>query len=152
MIKIYFLVFLLIGFITIGVVQGQNFGCPPTGVHAIKYPASCQRFIRCINGNGIVQECAPGLSFDIVRGTCNTQEQANCNPCRDVAAGQITFTRDPFNCGRFTMCIGATMSENSCASGLYFDTTLRTCARSETVNCPGSGDGGINCFFMKKNT
>lgn len=129
---------MFIGLITFGVVSSQEFGCPPDGIHSIKYPASCSRFIRCIFGNGLVQDCAPGLHFDIVRGQCNTQELANCNPCRGNSDNQLTFTRDSFNCARFSMCIGRVLSENTCAAGLYFDTVLNTCALSENVDCPNS--------------
>lgn len=129
---------MFIGFVTIGVVRGQNFGCPPEGVHAIEYPGSCRRFIRCIMGNGLVQECAPGLYFDIVRGQCNTQEVANCNPCRANLPHEVTFTRDKFNCARFSMCIGTSLSENTCGAGLYFDPRINTCARSQDVECPVS--------------
>ncbi|KAJ6647229.1 Peritrophin-1 [Pseudolycoriella hygida] len=131
-------ILLFIGFLTIGVVSSQEFGCPPDGIHALKYPGSCRRFIRCLFGNGIVQECAAGLYFDIVRGQCNTAEAADCNPCRSNAADQVTFTRDPFNCTRFSMCIGAVLSENACGVGLYFDPTTNTCARAENVDCPNS--------------
>jgi len=137
-------IFLFIGFITIGVVSSQNFGCPPTGIHAIPYPHACRRYIRCLIGVGFEQTCAPGLSFDIVRGTCNTEEQANCNPCRANGAGQITFTRDPFNCARFTSCVGEVAYEQTCAEGLYFDPTINSCARSETVECPNPSTPPVN--------
>ncbi|XP_037032740.1 protein obstructor-E-like [Bradysia coprophila] len=134
-------ILLFICSITIGVVSAQNFGCPPDGIHAIKYPGSCRRFIRCVFGNGVVMDCAPGLYFDSVRGQCNTADIANCNPCRDNPVDQITFTRDAFNCARFSMCIGRSHSENSCSDGLYFDTRTNTCALSENVDCTGQGEG-----------
>lgn len=141
MINNNFLVLLFIGFITIGVASCQNFGCPPEGVIAMKYPGSCSRFIRCIFGNGLVQECAAGTYFDIVRGTCNVPEIADCNPCRGNAADQITFTRDIFNCARYSICIGRSLTENTCSDGLYFNYKTSTCARSETVDCTNSGEG-----------
>lgn len=126
------------GLISIGFASGQDFGCPPDGIHSIKYSGSCRRFIRCIFGNGVIQECAPGLYFDIVRGQCNTAAAADCNPCRGNPSNQVTFTRDPFNCTRFSMCIGTVLSENACESGLYFNPNTNTCGRPETVDCPNS--------------
>lgn len=92
-------------------------------------------------GSGLIQDCAPGLHFDIVRGQCNTAETANCNPCRDNPAGQLSFTRDPFHCGRFSMCLGPAHSENTCADGLYFNTETNTCGLAENIDCPASGGG-----------
>lgn len=128
--------------IAVGVVSGTiDFGCPPEGIIAIKYPGSCQRFVHCIFGTGMIRECAPGLQFNVVTGQCAVPEQANCNPCRDNPANSVTFTRSPFNCTRFSMCIGTVLSENQCAEGFRFDTRSNTCSLKQNVICEDVDDG-----------
>lgn len=53
--------------------------CSSTGVYEIPYSGCCNRFIRCLNGDAIIQVCAPGLGFDADRLSCIYQE--DCIPC-----------------------------------------------------------------------
>lgn len=133
---------MFVGFIILGIESSHGFECPPTGIHTLAYPWSCRRFVRCIAGNALIQECAPGLYFDAVLGQCNVFEIANCNPCQEKEASELVFVRDERNCSRFSICIGQVLSENTCAQGLYFDPRVNSCARSENVECPSSDGGG----------
>lgn len=130
-----FLVCLFIGFITIGLARSQ---CPADGIHAVKIPGSCERFLRCILGNGIVQACAPGLHFDERLGQCHLPDVARCNPCANNSDNDVTFIRDQTNCARFAHCIGKSHFEKICEDGYYFDTTLNVCAKSVSVDCSES--------------
>lgn len=140
LIYIHILVFLFIGLITVGLARSQTMPqCPPDGVHAIHYPGSCQRFIRCVNGNSVVQHCAPGLAFNIVRGQCDTEANAACNPCQGVDPREVIFIRDELDCARYTMCLGAVRSENQCGANLYFNPNINTCDHTSNVECASSG-------------
>lgn len=79
LINIYFPVFFLIGLVIIGFARSQNPPeCPPTGIFAFADPGSCTRFIRCIHGNPVLQNCAPGLYFNTKENMCDIAANVDC--------------------------------------------------------------------------
>lgn len=114
--------FYFIGFIAIiELTRSQLLPCPPTEIFEQSIPGSCQRFIRCVFGTAIIYECPTGLHFDEFRGVCNLPESANCNPCKDNPVDSVSFSRDPTDCSRFSICVGTSLTEKICEEGSYFD-------------------------------
>lgn len=44
------------------------------------YPESCNNFLICVNGNLVIQQCGPGLTWNDEKHMC---DWAFNNPCKD---------------------------------------------------------------------
>lgn len=136
---------MFIGIITIGLASSQLPACDPTAIYARPYPGNCQRFIRCVMGNQIIQDCAPGLAFDEVVGFCNVMDAVVCEittttttttaapfPCPPTGVHRFA---DPDNCLRFIQCVVGNVIIQNCAPGMAFDENLGTCNLQEFTSC-----------------
>lgn len=65
--------------------------CPPSGIHILEHPHSCNRFISCFGGNFTEQFCSAGTEWNSIAQTCQSPSLAQCT----VEARQCPAIDDP---------------------------------------------------------
>jgi len=105
-------------------------------------PEHCDAFWDCKGGVGIEKFCEDGLVFDIrktsLRDPCDSPHVVNCGNRQKLQEPSLvsefcprkfgTFDHpDPTVCNVYFTCIGGLHTEQSCAAGLYFNSTQGSC-------------------------
>lgn len=55
-----------------------RFTCPLSGNARIPHPRDCTRYSECIDGQAFVQQCDPGLHFDVITSSCRDPDDGFC--------------------------------------------------------------------------
>ncbi|CAF0920315.1 unnamed protein product [Brachionus calyciflorus] len=101
-------------------------------------PNDCTKFYRCANGVLSVFQCSSGLLFDNNLKVCNWPNQVttcNTNQLQKSCTAANDLTRVENDCSKYYRCSNGVLSVQSCQSGLYFDTTTKTCNWATYVSC-----------------
>ncbi|EAA45005.4 AGAP010470-PA, partial [Anopheles gambiae str. PEST] len=106
-------------------------------------PGNCKEYILCLNGEGIVRQCAPGLFFDEQATSCVagfegdgcTVKNVPCTigPCTGNTA--LKAVEIPNICTSYTLCVGETAYNRTCAEGTLFDSAYGDCVLASNSSC-----------------
>lgn len=107
----------------------------------IEDPSSCTRWVLCVNGKEVPQECAPGTAFDPVTESCRLENEVVCGS--DTCAmldGGTGLAPSPQSCVAYHYCFeGAKIQLGQCQSGLAFDSVTMRCMLAQDATCfPGT--------------
>nr|XP_015910316.2 uncharacterized protein LOC107441530 [Parasteatoda tepidariorum] len=92
----------------------------------------CSTFYNCIDGQAILQSCAPGLLFDKEKKMCNFPNQAKCS---NMCQGPNGMFPSPHRCDEYVLCNNNKPKVVRCKKGLYFDPNLQVCNYKGQVLC-----------------
>ncbi|XP_045033198.1 mucin-3A isoform X2 [Daphnia magna] len=130
-------------------IAGFAIDCTLNQLH--QFPLDCSRFYQCYGENEdrtvYIFPCAPGLVFDEATSQCLTPSEGACDDITSITDPasssegvggffQINCSGDlyryPLNCNNFYQCFEndkgqETIYVYSCATGLVFDESSRTC-------------------------
>ena len=99
---------------------------------------SCSKWILCINGVALEQQCDLGTLFNPVVGNCDLTQNVQCqiNVCSNVPNGIVA---SPMDCSSYYLCAGRELlSVERCQNGLQFDHLTLRCTINATC-FPGTG-------------
>lgn len=133
------------------------FRCPPFGHTLFSVPRACHQFIRCWNGEAVLNSCPKGLVFDGRRGVrqCNWPSNDGCHSsgwhhdndvddnvnyvCPSVVErnGLPLFLRGRGTCDHYFVCFAPNRRpiHGRCPYGLHFNLREGVCDHPSTVNC-----------------
>jgi hypothetical protein len=117
--------------------------CPETGIKSISHPDNCEKYILCVNGMEIKQECPAGLHFSRTLRECTTPKKAECEVDEDreeCPAEGIKNISHPDNCEKYIICFNGMEIERNCPAGLHFSRELRECTDPEKAECEVDDD------------
>ncbi|XP_062133710.1 chitin-binding domain protein cbd-1-like [Drosophila sulfurigaster albostrigata] len=84
-------------------------------------PLDCTQYYVCSGGVLVSQSCPSGDYWNA--GTC---EQNNGQCCPGSCSGD-ELQVDPQNCAAYYQCVNGQIVNQKCATGTYFDTSIKAC-------------------------
>lgn len=116
--------------------------CPEQGVKSISHPHNCEKFILCISGTRIEQNCPSGMHFSREFRSCVAAEIAGCKEaetklqCPEIDdLGNLVFLPNPDFCNKFFFCFGGQPIPMTCADGLHWSAADQTCTTKKLAGC-----------------
>jgi len=138
--------------------------CPQTGFAEFPDPDNCAFFYQCSHGCAERVECQVGFLYDVNHHYCNYADQVDCGnrPCvdpqrcpQDVCDHPMDCTdmadgwyADPYNCRKYTHCLGGKGEHLTCRDNLLFEPNKIWCDYPANVDCgdrPICDDCDENC-------
>lgn len=112
--------------------------CPDAGFSRIPHSWSCSKFVQCVNGAAVEQDCARGLFYSAEHEYCTNPTTANCDiderPCpRWTEPDDLVVLGDGESCNQYYMCFDGEPTAFQCAPGLNFNGETNQCD-SETCS------------------
>lgn len=104
---------------------------------------TCNSFVTCIGGVGILQTCGQGMLFSESLNKCELAENVECNETMGAAQGPAPncqgrngqMLRNPYDCTSFYFCEHNAALLFYCDAGLFFDTKINNCNWKDNVVC-----------------
>lgn len=142
--------------VAVGTIRCQVSPClnnPSTSLVNHPVPTDCSMFIRCIGTLEVLTPCPTGFHFSVARGDCAPIAEAQCTPKTDTPGNpdipDTPGTPDPpgnpgasdicdvninlqiipsmDDCSKYTICACGNGYEQTCATGLTFDSASGQC-------------------------
>lgn len=117
-------------------VSSDVYPCPHSGVVRLAHASSCSKFVQCVNGFAVEEECAQGMFFSTEHQYCTEPVYAKCtveqNPCpawTDVE--RLVFLTNGRNCNNYFMCFDGKPLSFNCAPGFSFNANTNQCDQSQ---------------------
>lgn len=115
--------------------------CPIFGIARLPHAWSCGRFVQCVNGEALVQECTAGAHYNPDTEQCMDPWYANCrveqSPCPKWSDPQdLWYLSHGTQCDKYFMCYNNEPREFSCAYGFVWNATVNKCEPSVSGTCP----------------
>lgn len=133
-------------------VTQEIYPCPHSGTTRLPHSSSCDKFVQCVNGYAVEEDCAKGLFFSQERQMCTPEWQANCvveqSPCPTWTDPEnLVFLSNGMQCDRYFMCFNGKPIEMQCASGLTFNSRTNQCSQ-EACRVSLGGDSPLLAFNL----
>ncbi|XP_025832634.1 chitin-binding domain protein cbd-1 [Agrilus planipennis] len=139
---------LLCTILCLGGISAASSECPAVDPldHSVYLPheSDCSKFYECSNGVPILLACPKGTLFNTDLDVCDWPENVVCQKqkCPEVDPIDTSiYLPHESDCSKFYQCSNGVAVQQSCPSGLFFNTKLNVCDYPENVDsCPGSND------------
>lgn len=106
-----------------------------SGIH-IRKPASCNEYIECKNGNGILHKCADDLVFDASSQKCVKATASNSAHCGNLCEGlDGMWVADPTDCHSYLYCRNGESLAGHCEGAQHFNETTQSCQHGTDSIC-----------------
>ncbi|BFF92648.1 tenascin-X [Drosophila madeirensis] len=96
-------------------------------------PEDCAGYLQCVNGVLVKEKCQKGSYFDVSYNMCAVDADGICVSAEKCTEGELKF--DPNDCAGYLKCINGELEEQKCASGSYFNSSLKICIIDVNGNC-----------------
>ncbi|XP_050079551.1 peritrophin-44-like, partial [Anopheles maculipalpis] len=98
-------------------------------------PTSCNQYYTCYQGKAILQTCPDQKYYDPTRSLCDIPEKVACTigPCTGNAG--LKAVAIPNVCTTYTLCVGETPFNRTCAEGTLFDEVFGDCVLAGDSKC-----------------
>lgn len=126
--------------------------CPHSGTTRLAHVSSCSKFVQCVNGFAVEEDCATGLFYSEEHQQCTTPELANCrvesSPCpRWTDPENLVFLSNGRDCQRYFLCYDAQPLQMECAPGLSFDARTNKCS-ADSCSVSQEKEGFVDQFII----
>ncbi|XP_030372021.1 peritrophin-48 [Scaptodrosophila lebanonensis] len=102
----------------------------------IRYPGSCDLYIKCNDGEGTYHRCENPLVFNGNTGKCETATTANSVHCSNRCEGlDGVWKAYPTDCRHYYYCSNGEALFGGCGEGLHFDEASQSCVYEEQSSC-----------------
>lgn len=96
-------------------------------------PDSCLSYLLCCGGQFVQQSCNSGDYWNSASQKCEVNN-GQCPGTDTCTENDIKL--DPQDCAAYYQCCNGQFVNLKCASGTYFDTTLKACVVDTEGVCP----------------
>lgn len=116
-------------------------GCPPNELGFLPHEDDCTKYYLCFWGNKHLMRCPNDLHWSVEENACLDEQEAGCEDfddnieCPPTGIDQIPY---PDDCEKYVLCINGVEIVLTCAPGLHFSPTTRTCQTPEKAECEDS--------------
>ncbi|KAH8379305.1 hypothetical protein KR009_004132, partial [Drosophila setifemur] len=102
----------------------------------VRKPGTCDQYIQCYDGEGTVQTCPTGQSFDPSKNKC-VATLANSNLyCGNRCEGKdAMWVSDPTECHKYFYCQNGVPLAGMCHVGQHFEETTQACVHGLDSLC-----------------
>ncbi|XP_041783362.1 probable chitinase 10 [Anopheles merus] len=96
---------------------------------------NCNQYYTCYQGVATLQSCPDQKYFDASRSLCDVPENVPCTigPCTGNTA--LKAVEIPNICTSYTLCVGETAYNRTCAEGTLFDSAYGDCVLARDSSC-----------------
>ncbi|XP_040164223.1 probable chitinase 10 [Anopheles arabiensis] len=96
---------------------------------------NCNQYYTCYQGVATLQSCPDQKYFDASRSLCDVPENVPCTigPCTGNTA--LKAVEIPNICTSYTLCVGETAYNRTCAEGTLFDSAYGDCVLASNSSC-----------------
>ncbi|EDV97898.1 GH17129 [Drosophila grimshawi] len=109
-------------------------------------PIDCLSYYVCCSGVFVPKSCSSGNYWNPSSATCQLNNGQCCPNTGKCTENELQV--DPQDCAAYYLCVMGQLTSQKCASGTYFDTTIKACVvdTEGTVadNCCQPGDTKID--------
>lgn len=135
-------------------VTQEIYPCPHSGTTRLPHSSSCNKYVQCVNGFAVEEDCARGLFFSPDQQMCTPEWQANCvveqSPCPTWTDPEnLVFLSNGMQCSQYFMCYNGQPIVMQCASGLTFNSSTNQCSQE---SCRVSLRKILQCHFNNPST
>uniref|UniRef100_A0A182S8M2 Chitin-binding type-2 domain-containing protein n=1 Tax=Anopheles maculatus TaxID=74869 RepID=A0A182S8M2_9DIPT len=98
-------------------------------------PTNCSQYYTCYQGVAILQSCPDQKYFDSTRSLCDIPEMVTCTigPCTGNTGLMSVAILNV--CTSYTLCVGETPFNRTCADGTLFDVAFGDCVLAGDSTC-----------------
>ncbi|EDW98566.2 uncharacterized protein LOC6538327 [Drosophila yakuba] len=89
-------------------------------------PNNCAGYLKCYNGELIVELCPDGFYYDLQLKMCLLDRRGICVTNIQIC-DEGALEEDPYNCAGYRQCIGGQVANLQCPFGSYFNVPLKDC-------------------------
>ncbi|XP_065362171.1 uncharacterized protein LOC135955742 [Calliphora vicina] len=112
--------------------------CPPRQMLNVPLIKTCDKYISCYYGHGLLRKCENQQQFNVKTGKCDLAKNVDCvdNHCSiHTTDSELVYVPSAASCGNYYICMAGQPKSLTCAPGLYFSTECNCCDRAENVQC-----------------